>query len=426
MHRWLIALALSLSTVAAAEPANPEHDAVVAYRAKDYPAFLAAMRRYHAREPSLSAAIYNLAAAEALTGAPAEAVKHLRQLADAGLGFAIEKDADFASLVKRADFQAVVAAMARARAPRGKAEVAVTLDQRDLLLEGVTYDPKTKALLVSSVRHRKILALTTPPRELTAEGETGGLFGLAVDPRRNVVWAASTYLPQMAGFRAEDKDRSGLVAYDLATGKLLASYPLPRDGKPHALGDVIVGPNGDAYATDSASPIVYRVALAAPPTRATAPSPVTGGKLEVVLDGPFRSLQGLAFSADGKTLYLADYAFGVFALDVARRKLTRLEVTSGVLPGGIDGLYLHRGRLVATQNGIEPHRVIELAVRGDQITQQRVILVDPRIEGLSLGVVVGDDLYLNAAAGWEHYHEDGTAKSEPAPAHVILKVPLPT
>jgi sugar lactone lactonase YvrE len=414
MHRWLIALALIGST-AAAEPADdPEHDAVVAYRAKDYPAFLAAMRRFHAREPSLSAAIYNLAAAEALTGAPADAVRHLKRLADAGLGFAVDKDPDFASLGKRADFRAVVAAMARARAPRGKAVVAATLDQRDLLLEGVAYDPKARVVLVSSVRHRKILALTTPPRELTAEGAggAGGLFGIAVDPARGIVWAASTYLPQMAGYRAEDKDRAGLVAYELATGAPIASYPLPRDGRPHALGDVIVGPGGDAYATDSASPIVYRVTGGA-----------TGGKLEVVLEGPFRSLQGLAFAADGKRLYLADYALGVFALDVATRALTRLEV-DGVTPGGIDGLYLHRGRLVATQNGIEPHRVIELAVQGDRITQQRVILVDPRIEGLSLGAVVGDDLYLNAAAGWEHYHDDGTPRAGPAPPHVILKVPL--
>jgi hypothetical protein len=49
---------------------------------------------------------------------------------------------------------------------------------------------------------------------------------------------------------------------------------------------------------------------------------------------------------------------------------------------------------------------------------------DPRVRDLSLATIVGDALYLNATAGWEHYKEDGSAKPGPAAPHVFLKLAL--
>ena len=416
---WLFAGLVAVhATLAAADPApDPEHAAVLAYKAKDYAGFLKAMRATYARDPARPSVVYNLASAEALGGAPDEAIRTLQQLAATGLSFAIEQDGDFAGLVKRADFQAVVRTMARNRTPRGKAEPAFTLREPELLTEGVAYDPDGKTWFVSSVRHRKIVAIDASGQQRDfipeASGGIAGVMGMSVDRARRVLWASSAALPQMLGYRPEDKGRSGLSAYELATGKLIASYALPHDGKPHVLGDVIAAPDGDAYATDSASSTIYRVAH---------------GKLEVVLDGPFRSLQGLAITPDGKTLYVADYELGLFALDLASKALTRLTSAPGLVVTGIDGLYLHRGRLLATQNGVEPRRVLELRLdaAGARIAAQQVVLSgDPRTRDLSLGVVVDDTLYLNAAAGWEHYGQDGAAKAEPAAPHVILKLALP-
>lgn len=409
MHR--IALVLVLLTASAAAEPDPEHAAVVAYKAKDYPTFLTHMKTMYARDPSLPAVIYNLASAQALTGAADDAVKTLQTLAGTGLGFAIDKDEDFASLRTRKDFQAVVARLAKNRAPRGRAEPAFTLKEHDLIAEGVAYDATSKTWFVSSVRQRKILAVTaTAQRDFASGGGLAGVLGISIDPARRVLWASSAALPQMTGYRPEDKGTSGVFAYDLATGKQIGAYVIPKDGKPHALGDVIVAANGDAYASDSEAATIYRV---------------SGGALEAFFTGPFRSLQGLAFSADGKTLYLADYGLGLFALDMARKTLAHLAPAAGIVTAGSDGLYLRRGKLIATQNGVEPTRVMEFTIAGNRVTAQRVLLSgDPRAKDLALAAVVGDVLYLNAAAGWEHYNADGTAKPAPAAPHTFLKVPL--
>ncbi|HMG22923.1 MAG TPA: hypothetical protein VK607_16425, partial [Kofleriaceae bacterium] len=163
--RWVLAGLLIISSVVArADPApapdpDPEQAAIRAYRAKDYAGFLGHMRVVHARDPSLPRSIYNLAAAEALGGSPDEAVRLLQRLAATGAAFAIDKDDDFRGLAARADFQAQVRAMQHNRAPRGRAEPAFTLRERDLLTEGVAYDAKTRTWFVSSVRHRKIIAI---------------------------------------------------------------------------------------------------------------------------------------------------------------------------------------------------------------------------------------------------------------------------
>jgi sugar lactone lactonase YvrE len=410
------------ATEPAAKPVaeDDEHEAVRAYQAKDYTRFLAHMRALHAREPAAPRVIYNLAAAEALAGSPDAAIERLRQLAGTGLSFAIDKDDDFRALRKRADFAAVARTMKANLAPRGRAEPAFALRERDLLTEGVAFDPDTRTWFVSSVRHRKIIAIDARgrQRDFITEGQDGiaGVFGMSIDRARHVLWAASTAVPHMIGYRPDDKDRSALYKLDLATGKLAGVYRVPRDGRPHALGDVIVSSHGDAFATDSASPILYRVDAAR-------------DQLEVVLDGGFASLQGLALSADEATLYLADYARGVYALALADKRLVRLDAPPDVAATGIDGLYLHRGWLIATQNGAEPRRVVALALdpAGGKIASQQILLSgDPRTRDLSLAAIADGALYLNAASGWAHYADDGTPDArQPAAPHAILKLALP-
>ena len=409
---------LGLGTARADAP-DPERAALAAYKAKDYPTFLTQMRLVEARDPAVPRVVYNVASAEALAGSPDDAVRILARLASTGLSFAIDKDDDFRGLAKRADFQAVVRTMKQNLAPRGKATPAATLRERELLAEGVAYDADSKTMFVSSVRHRKIVAIDDhgKQRDFVPEGRdgVGGVFGIAVDPARHALWASSTRLPHMVGYVAADKDVSGLFQYELATGKLTASYLLPADGKPHALGDVAIAPNGDLYTSDSATPTLYRLAAGA-------------RKLEAFVDHGFLSLQGMALSADGKLLYVADYARGLYAIDLATKELARLDPPAGIATTGIDGLYLHRGRLVATQNGTEPQRVVEftLSPTGRSLVSQQILLSGhPRARDLSLGVVVGDVFYINAAAGWVHYDDNGVAKPGAAPPHVILQLALP-
>lgn len=124
----------------------------------------------------------------------------------------------------------------------------------------------------------------------------------------------------------------------------------------------------------------------------------------------------------------ADYARGLYTIDLATEEVTWLDPPAGIATTGLDGLYLHRGRLVATQNRTQPRRVVELTLSptGRSLVSQQVLLSGvPRARDLSLGVVGGDVLDLNAAAGWVHDDDNGVAKPGAAAPHVILQLALP-
>jgi sugar lactone lactonase YvrE len=156
------------------------------------------------------------------------------------------------------------------------------------------------------------------------------------------------------------------------------------------LGDVIVAPNGDVFTTDSTSPALYRL-------------PANGVALEVMAAGePFVSLQGLALSADGKRIFVADYAKGLFAFDLESRRLRLLDAprTAGIL--GIDGLYRAGDALIGVQNGSAPPRLLRLAVDGERITSVEVVDAGhPSAPDPTLGVVVGNRFYYIGNSQWE-------------------------
>jgi len=213
---WVLT-ALLAPVIALADPAaESQRAALRAYQAKDYAGFLKHMRDVTAREPDLPRQIYNLAAAEALAGSPDVAIKLLHRLTGTGASFAIDKDDDFRGLRSRADFQAEVRAMKANLTPRGRADAGFTLRERELLTEGVAYDARTRTFFVSSVRHRKIVAVDDRGRQrdfiTEAQDGIGGVFGMAVDPVHRTLWASSTALPHMVGYRPEDKGATALPA----------------------------------------------------------------------------------------------------------------------------------------------------------------------------------------------------------------------
>src|SRR5207248_1282429 len=116
------------------------------------------------------------------------------------------------------------------------------------------------------------------------------------------------------------------------------------------LGDVIVAASGDVFTTDSVSPAVYRLRA-----RGRLLEPVAAGE-------PFVSPQGLALSADGARLFVADYSKGVFAIALDSRRVRLLEAPRDADVLGIDGLYRAGESLLAIQNGTRPTRLLRLAV----------------------------------------------------------------
>ena len=393
--------------------------AVEAYKAKNYAAFLENMRQAAALRPNHPRLMYNLSAAYALNGRRGEALEGLGRLARMGLVFAAERDADFASLKDSREFAEVLALFRKNGSPVGGASTAFTVREKGLVPESVAYDPVTKAFYVSSVYRRKILRVG--PRGEAAEfaTERDGLWsvmGMKVDSARRLLWVCTAAQPQMAHYDASERGRSGLFKFDLRTGKLAGKYVLPADSKQHWLGDLAVNADGDVYATDSLSPALYLLRRGA-------------DRFETVLEGePFVSPQGLDFAADGRRLYVADYSKGVFVVDPRTKRYAPLAPAPDSTLLGIDGLYFHRGALVAVQNGVNPQRVVRLRLSADASRVERFETVsanDPAFDEPTLGVVVKDQLYFIANSQWGAVDEQGRlAPPEKLKELVVLKLRL--
>jgi sugar lactone lactonase YvrE len=378
-------------------------EAVRAYEAHDIPTFLRHATEAERLRPAHGGVVYALASAQTLAGDTAAAIATLRHLAALGHTADLDADSDFAGLRGLPTYDSLRQALRSNAAPMVRSRPAFTLAERDLLTEGIAYDPKSRAFFVGSVHRGKILRIDDRGRttEFVPPGTAGfwAPLGMRVDPARRVLWVASTALPQTIGFDSADAGRSGLVRFDLASGALLGRYVIPDDGQPHALGDVTIARNGDVYATDSRGPAIYRVRTGSDSLERFVASPL------------LLSAQGLALDADERTLYVADYARGILRLDLATRELRLLEAADDVLALGIDGLYFVAGSLVGIQNGVAPHRVVRLRLdsSGDRVEHADVLeRARPDYAEPTLGVVVGRDLYYVAASQWERFRDDGS------------------
>lgn len=389
-------LFIALSGIAPAQQASPfelERAARKQYQAKEFPAYRKTLEQILELRPNHPRILYNLAGACALTGDSAGALKNLGRIAAMGLYFPAGKDTDFAAISATPEFRSILEKLDKNLTPTARGAKLFQLADKELLTEGIAYDPVEKVHFIGSVHQRKILKISSngAATEFSKPGDgLWGVFGMSVDAKRRRLWAASSAVPEMKGFTKADDGASGLFEYDLKTGKLVRAYSLPRNG-PHVLGEAIVLPNGDVFTSDSASRELFRLPF---------------GKTELERFAgpePFYNLQGLAATPDGKTLYIADYAKGILKLDLATKNIELLPVPDDVTALGVDGLYLHRGALVAVQNGVNPNRIVRfiLGGKGDRIVRAEIIESNHALFAEpTLGVFVGDDFHYNGRAQW--------------------------
>ncbi|HYN86866.1 MAG TPA: SMP-30/gluconolactonase/LRE family protein [Pyrinomonadaceae bacterium] len=396
-----------------------EQEAAKAHREKNYSAYLENMRAAVALRPEHPRLLYNLAGAHALAGQRADSLRLLARVASMGLYYPAERDADFDSIKDTDEFKAALRRFAANREHTGRSTVGFVLKERGLVAEGLAYDPAEKVFYVSSAYRRKILRVDAKGEAREFAGEREGLLsvlGMKVDARRRHLWVAANANKLMTDFDARDDGAAAVYKFDLKGGKLLKRYPLANAPRKHGFGDLAVHPNGDVYVTDSLSPAVYRI------TRAR-------DELELFLeDERLASPQGLDFSPDGRKLFLADYARGLFALELRSKTLTPLPAPPDATVLGIDGLYSHRGALVAVQNGTNPHRVVRVLLDDERTAVASVAVVEannPLFDEPTLGVVVGDTFYYVAASGWGAFDREGKLPPpERLKEHVVLKVKL--
>ena len=400
------------------------HEALDAYKKKDYPAYYAKISELHQMVPTDSETTFRHAAAAALTGRTAEAESLLKRLGALQASFELAGNPDFAAVRESEAYKSAVAAMEALKKPVGTETVAFRLEQKDFVPEAVTWDAGTKSFLVSSVRHRKVVRVARDgtARELVPEGSHGlwSALGIAVDSPRRILYVCSSAHPQTLGVKKEDVGKAALFAFHADSGKLLGRWPLGNGGKEHACDSVAVSSQGVVYVSDGVTGEVSRLRRGAQSL---------GKSLETFLPpGTLYSAQSLAFAPGEKTLFIADYAQGVFRVDLATRRAVLLPKPDDVDLNGLDGMAYYGGTLLAVQNGLDPTRVLRLRLSP---AQDRIEKVETLARGLAihddptLATVVDGVLYYVANSHWNKFGEDGQLKNpESLSGPVVLKVGL--
>lgn len=375
--------------------------AMAAYEKRDFAAFLEHSAAADRAAPDSPRAIYNLACAQALVGDAPGAAATLGRLAAKRVYFDVAAEADFAKIRETSEFKAVRQKLEAVKAPVGSSRTAFTLAEKDLIPEGIAHDVASGAFFVSSVHRRKIVRFASgKATDFVKEGEHGlySVLGIAIDEARRSLLACSSAVPEMKGYREEDRGKAGLFELDLANGKLKRRVLLAEAGKEHNLNDLVIDSKGEVIVSDPSSSALYTLAPGAEALAA------------LVEPGRLASPQGLALSRDEKTLFVADYPRGIARVDRATREVAYLAAPPDATLAGIDGLRMHGGDLIAIQNGVRPHRVIRLALTPDGTGVKTATILEmnnPLFDEPTLGVVAGEDFVYVANSQWGSFDKGG-------------------
>lgn len=280
--------------------------------------------------PDVPGSYIRLARVQVAVGKTDAALVNVETYARMGLRLDVTRDPALKGLADLPAFREIAVLFEKNGTPFGDAtEIASLPGDPQFIGEGVVHDGK--GWLLSTVSGRSIVRVeggATRPF-LKADAETGAIFGMAVDRKRGVLWAAEARGAEVPGGSGESK--TGLLKISLKDGRILARFFLPSDSGKHQFGDVVLAEDGSAYATDSVGGGLWRLKAGSV-------------MLEpVVAAGVFASPQGMAFCAGGKAMLVADYSTGLHRVDLA----TGETALVGGLRTGRDGRSRRgaRGRL---------------------------------------------------------------------------------
>lgn len=328
------------------------------------------------KTPDRGAIFYFLAASKASLGEILPAIQDLQKCVAFKEGFDPSGDSAFAAIKTSSDFRRIVEQVHKDFPPVNESHVAFTSVEKDIFPEGLEYDPGNDTLYMSSMYHPKVLKVGhdgkidvfVPP----ARDHLLPVFGIRISPSDGTIWSASA---------DEDSGKSELLHFDRG-GALLGRYPPAGNGK-HTFNDLVVLRDGSVFLTDSLANAVYRFRAQ---DNSFTPLRVARSLL---------SPNGIALTEDETALYVADL-LGVLRIDLKTGASVDVDPGAHNTVAGIDGLYWHKGSLVAVQNGIGTPRVVEFQLAADGLHVVKTTVFANSLTTPTTGALRGDDFYFIA------------------------------
>jgi hypothetical protein len=394
MRRFSILLLIAAAAPAAERPTLVlREEARVAVARGDFDTARKVLTQAVAAQPDSPALLLELAAVAARQDDGAAAIAALEKIAALGAAPPAERDPRFASLQGTAPFRRVLQAFSQLREPTGVAEEITSLTGRTGLIEGIAWRARTGDLFLGDVRHRGIWRRDREGRvaRFSAEDESLlGIFGLAIDEARGLLWAAMSAVPEMEGFTPEMKGTAALAAFSLATSELVRVVEVPDDGRDHGLGDLHIAEDGTVYATDAKAPVIWKL------------EPGAEEMQRFAEERSLVSLQGIVRWRDD--FIVADYHRGLFAVSPADGRFRHLPPPPGASLVGLHGLVATPVGIAATQPGIAPERVVLItpAETDDRVKSVTVFASgQPGLHDLGLITLVNQQPTWVAGTGWD-------------------------
>ncbi len=344
--------------------------------AQETRAQIALLEKLQPNFPDRGAILYNLAALHQHLGETLEVTELLKQCIALGEGFDPSGDPAFAGLRTSHEFTELVEKVHRDFPAEAHARLALITEEKNLVPEGLAWDPNRKVFYLGSLAQKKIVQIT--PDSHVSDFVPANrdhllpVLGIRLDPRDASIWANTE----------DDLGKAELVHYDQNGNLLDRSYL--NDSVKHGFNDLIVRKSGEIILTDSLNNQVYRFD---PASKSFAPL-----KIHRDLFYP----NGIALSSDDKLLFVAD-AIGIIRIDLDN--LTTRDVNSGPHStlAGADGLYWYNGSLIAIQNGIGSPRIAAFKLSNDGTRVARTTILENRSSFTSLpttGAIRGSDFYF--------------------------------
>jgi len=361
---------------------------------------------------------HHAARMHAILGNKKEAFDHLLKTILLGYVMDVDRDSVFRTIQDQPDFQMIRNKIEAMKKPVRNSTEAFKLYERDLVPEGMCYDPVSQVFYFGSTYKEKIIKvdMNGHPTDFCTERQDGlrTVLGMKVDPERRFLWVNTAVgNPPPRDVNPEEAGWSGLFKYDLNTGNLIKKYTLHRKGETHLFNDVAFSPQGDVYVTDSNNGAIYTVSHEA------------DSLTLFIKSDALRYPNGIALSPDGKMIYLANSGSEIFIIDSKTKTITPLHHPDTCTTYGIDGLYLYENSLIAVQNNLERITRFYLDATGRTAVKMDILEANnPVLDIPTTGAIFEDTFYYIANCPLRAFNPDGSLNQDGLKDVIIYRIEL--
>lgn len=381
---------------------------IASYEAGDYDKFYQSFKRANEIRPGNPTLIYNLACASALTGRTDHAFVRLKEFLLMNASHNFSEDKDLKSLWDDPRFLNLVEMQIDLSDTIRTSSEVFSLNSQGFHPESITYYAKANNFFFGDIRSRRIMNSDSKgnlTEWLPTQENMYAVMGISINASENELWAVTAALPEMVNYNDSlHSGKSSLFVFDIATKALKANWLFENK----ILGGITIGPKGNVLVSDLRSNQIWQIT-----------DIKKGPKLFKDLSGHFFNIQGMSYNDDGSLLYLSDYITGLYYLD-KELELHTIRPPKNVSYKGIDGLYFHKGKLFATQNGTRPMRFyqFQLDAKGTSIASAHLVDQAGILNEPTTGTFTEDQFLFIANSPWGAY--DKTRNFNPEGPVVIL------